>query len=158
MKVFERLVARLDAPMYVVTTGRPERAGCLIGFATQCSVDPLRFLICLSDQNRTYRVAQRTDHLGVHLVPADRDDLVELFGSETGDDTDKFSRTTWHPGVYRTPILDGCPNWFVGRVLDRLTAGDHQAILVDPVDAAAGADVNQFPFHRAKRFEPGHEA
>ena len=158
-EVVNRWVGEIDYPMYIVTAATADaRAGCLIGFATQCSIDPLRFLICLSDKNRTYRVAQDCDHLGVHLVPADRDDLVALFGSETGDDTDKFAQTAWHSGVAGTPILDGCPNWFVGRVLDRLTAGDHQALLVDPVDAAAGADVHQFPFHRAKRFEPGHEA
>jgi flavin reductase (DIM6/NTAB) family NADH-FMN oxidoreductase RutF len=46
-----------DAPMYIVTvsTGR-ERAGCLMGFATQVSISPGRFLACLSIKNHTYRV------------------------------------------------------------------------------------------------------
>jgi len=74
----------LDYPMYIVTVAAgDERSGCLIGFATQCSVAPVRFLICLSDKNRTYRVAQRARWVGVHVVPADRDDLAHLFGSLT---------------------------------------------------------------------------
>ena len=154
-----RWVGEIDYPMMIVTaTARGERSGCLIGFSTQCSIDPLRFLVCLSDKNRTYRVAQAADAIGVHLVPADREDLVELFGSHTGDETDKLARTDWHPARDGTPIIDGCPNWFVGRVLERIDAGDHQAMLVEPIEAAAGVDVRQYPFHRAKRFEPGHEA
>ena len=144
--------------MYIVTAAHEsERAGCLIGFATQCSIDPIRFLVCLSDKNRTHRVAQDTDALGVHLVPAHAGELAELFGSETGDEVDKFARCAWHAGPEGVPVLDDCPNWFAGRVLERVDAGDHQALLVEPFESGEG-DVSQFDFHRAKRFEPGHEA
>ena len=38
---FDRLVNRLDYPMLVVTAEADgERAGCLVGFATQCSIQP----------------------------------------------------------------------------------------------------------------------
>jgi flavin reductase (DIM6/NTAB) family NADH-FMN oxidoreductase RutF len=158
-RTVNRWVGEIDYPMLIVTaTAGGERAGCLIGFSTQCSIDPMRFLVCLSDKNRTYRVAQGAESLAIHLVPADREDLVALFGSQTGDDIDKFERTPWHAATDGTPIVDGCPNWFLGRVLDRFAAGDHQALLLEPLEAEAGADVRQFPFHRAKRFEAGHEA
>src|SRR3712207_8698977 len=49
------------------------RSGCLIGFATQASINPPRFVVCLSRKNRTFRVANDVDHLGVHLLPSDRD-------------------------------------------------------------------------------------
>jgi flavin reductase (DIM6/NTAB) family NADH-FMN oxidoreductase RutF len=151
-------VGELDYPMFIVTAAAGgERAGCLIGFATQCSIDPLRFLICLSDKNRTYRVAQNAGALGVHVVPADRDDLASLFGSETGDDVDKFTRCAWHEGPNGVPVVEACPNWFAGRVLERLDAGDHQALLLEPFAAESG-EPSQLSFHRAKRLEPGHEA
>jgi flavin reductase (DIM6/NTAB) family NADH-FMN oxidoreductase RutF len=148
----------LDYPMFIVTAAAGgERAGCLVGFATQASIDPARFLVCLSDKNRTYRVAQRTDVLAVHVVPADRDDLAQLFGSHTGDEVDKFAECGWEPGPEGTPIVDGCPNWFTGKVLDRLAAGDHQAVLLEPFLTGAGVP-SQLSFHRAKRIDPGHEA
>jgi flavin reductase (DIM6/NTAB) family NADH-FMN oxidoreductase RutF len=144
--------------MYIVTAADgSERAGCLIGFATQCSIDPIRFLVCLSDKNRTYRVAAGADALGVHLVPAHADELAELFGSHTGDELDKFERCAWHAGPEGVPVLDDCPNWFAGRVLERLDAGDHGVLLVEPFEYGEG-EVSQFDFHRAKRLEPGHEA
>ena len=156
---FDSLVGDLDYPMFIVTaTAGDDRAGCLIGFATQTSIDPKRFLVCLSRRNRTYRVARRTDLLGVHFVPSEATGLAELFGGTTGDEVDKFAAVDWHPGAGGVPIVEACPNWFVGRVLDRMEAGDHDAFLLEPVDAQQGRAAAEFTFHRAKRIEPGHEA
>ena len=159
LKDAQRLLAHLDYPMFIVTArdGR-ELAGCLIGFATQTSIHPPRMLVCLSRENRTTRVARRSPALAVHLVPADRLDLAELFGGETGDDVDKFARAAWHEGPHGVPILDDCPNWFVGRVVWRRDAGDHDVLLLEPVAAERGTGEDEFTFHRAKRIEAGHEA
>src|SRR5690348_7975758 len=114
--------------MFIVTARRgDELAGCLVGFATQCSIEPLRFIVCLSDKNRTFRVARDAEVLGVHVVPEGAEDLAELFGSQTGDETDKFARVSWSPGPGGVPILDDCGNWFAGRILERMPAGDHWA-------------------------------
>jgi flavin reductase (DIM6/NTAB) family NADH-FMN oxidoreductase RutF len=154
-----RWVGEIDYPMYIATVAAGgERAGCLVGFATQCSIDPVRFLVCLSDKNRTYRVGRAAAVLALHLVPADAEALVELFGSRTGDDVDKFAQVGWRPGPDGVPLLDDCPNWLAGRVLERVDAGDHGAWLIEPVAAGASDEPSQFDFHRAKRFEPGHEA
>ena len=156
---FNSLVGDLDYPMFIVTaSGGGERAGCLIGFATQASIDPSRFLVCLSHENRTYQVAREAELLGVHFVPEEQGALAELFGGRTGDEVDKFERCAWREGPGGTPLLDACPNRFVGRVLERLDAGDHDAILLEPVAAERGTDSDEFTFHRAKRIEPGHEA
>ena len=119
----------LDFVVTVAVAAAGERSGCLIGFAT---------------------------HAGV--VPAGREHLAELFGSETGDEVDVFERCSWHPGPAGVPVVDGCPGWFAGRVLERLDAGDHQAVLLEPFEAAGGDDVSAFTFHRARQIEAGHEA
>jgi flavin reductase (DIM6/NTAB) family NADH-FMN oxidoreductase RutF len=156
---FNSLVGDLDYPMFIVTVAaHGERSGCLIGFATQASIDPSRFLLCLSNKNRTYRVSRDAELLGVHFVPEEQAELAELFGGETGDEVDKFARCEWTEGPGGTPLLDACPNRFVGRVLERVDAGDHDAILLEPVAAERGTDSDEFTFHRAKRIEPGHEA
>ena len=156
---FNSLVGDLDYPMFIVTAcAGGERSGCLIGFATQASIDPSRFLVCLSHNNRSYRVAIQAELLAVHFVPAEAEDLVELFGGETGVVVDTFERCGWRPGPDGTPLLDDCPNRFVGRVLERMDGGDHDAFLLEPVLAERGTDATEFSFHRAKRIEPGHEA
>ena len=155
---FTSLVGELDYPMFIVTTvaGDGERSGCLIGFATQVSIKPPRFLVGLSDKNRTYRVAQRAEHLAVHFVPADGEEIAELFGSETGDEVDKFARCAWHEGPAGLPILDDLPNWFVGRIVERVDSGDHHALILEPIAAERQAEEEELTFHRAKRIEPGH--
>jgi len=156
---FNDLTGELDYPMFIVTTAADgERTGCLVGFATQASIDPPRFLVCLSKSNRTYRVGRGAAALAVHLVPEDATDLVELFGGRTGDELDKFERCDWTEGPEGLPILDGCSSWFAAHVLARLDAGDHEALLLEPFEAHKGHGDQPFPFHRAKRIEPGHEA
>ena len=96
---FARLVADLDYPMLLVTTragGSPE--GCLVGFSSQCSINPPRFLVGLSNKNRTFRAAMQAPALAVHLIPEEAGELAELFGGETQDEIDKFTRCRWHPG------------------------------------------------------------
>ncbi len=158
MDAFEGVVGDLEYPMFIVTArAGEERLGCLVGFTTQASIHPPRFIVCLSHKNRTFRRGRDAPVLGVHAVPADAGDLAELFGGETGDGVDKFSRCAWHEGPEGVPLLERCENWFVGRVLRRFDAGDHDAFLLEPVAAGSG-DVAEFTFHRAKRIDPGHEA
>jgi flavin reductase (DIM6/NTAB) family NADH-FMN oxidoreductase RutF len=155
---FQSLAGRIDYPMLIVTTiGGGRRAGCLVGFHTQASIGPPRFLACISDKNRTYRVARDARFMAVHLVPSDRGDLAELFGGETGDDEDKFAETECREGPEGLPLIAGCPSWFGGRILERVRMGDHVGHLLEPI---GGNDAGEdwLPFSRAKRIEPGHEA
>ncbi|MGN9817667.1 flavin reductase family protein [Streptomyces tauricus] len=142
----EPFLDRLDHPVYVVTAGAGgERAGCLVGFAAQCSIRPARFMVWLSKVNRTYRVARSAPRLAVHLLGRDQHALAELFGGETGDDVDedgrrvdKFARAEWTPGPSGVPVLDGVPAWFVGQVEGHVDAGDHVGFLLAPI--ASGSD------------------
>jgi flavin reductase (DIM6/NTAB) family NADH-FMN oxidoreductase RutF len=157
--VLGRLVADLDYPMYVVTASAGEdRAGCLVGFVTQAGIDPPRLLVMLSKQNETYRVAQRTDVLGVHFLGQDDADLAALFGEESGDWTDKFGRCEWQPASDGTPILSGVRGWLTGRVLERLDCGDHVAHLLEPIDAGGGGSGDPLSFQQLKGLDPGHPA
>ena len=157
---FNALMSALDYPMFIVTAAHgDDRDGCLIGFATQASIHPPRFLACLSDKNHTTRIALKAEHLGVHFVPAERDDLAQHFGGLTADeDPGKLDEVAWSEGPHGVPLLDDCPNRFVGRVLERLDGGDHIAHLLHPVAAEKSAGYHEFTFHRAKRIHPGHPA
>lgn len=156
---FDRLLGTLDYPMFIVTARHQgERAGCLVGFASQVSIRPARFLACLSDKNRTYRVARQSTRIAVHLVPSDAGALARLFGGETGDEVDKFASCEWHDGPHGLPILDECENWFVGTIIEQLPVGDHVGFLLEPAYTHHGTAEGQFTFHRAKRIDAGHDA
>jgi flavin reductase (DIM6/NTAB) family NADH-FMN oxidoreductase RutF len=155
----DQLAGELDYPMIIVTTTSRsgERAGCLVGFHTQCSIDPLRWAVLLSVENHTYRVALDAAVLAVHF-PSGRDrDLAELFGSTTGDEIDKFSRCNWTEGTDAVPLLSRCPNRFVGRILDVVEAtGDHSCFVLEPVASEHVPHLDQLMFQSVKGLRPGH--
>jgi flavin reductase (DIM6/NTAB) family NADH-FMN oxidoreductase RutF len=159
---FDQLAGMLDYTMFVVTTqadGHP--SGCLIGFATQTSIQPQRFLAALSKKNHTTRVAAQSNHLAVHVLARRHVGLVRLFGGQTGDQVDKFERCSWHIGPEGMPILDDAAAWFVGKTLQRIDFGDHVGYLLEPVTAAAAAqrcEEGLVSFSDTGDMEPGHEA
>ncbi|MDJ0356206.1 flavin reductase family protein [Paenarthrobacter sp. PH39-S1] len=154
----------LDYPMYIVTVGRdqqspPEsRSGCLVGFATQCSIDPPRFLVCISKANHTYRLARSASILGLHVLGPEQHDLAQLFGGETGDDVDKFAGCQWRHGPGGVPLLTQCPRWLVGNVLHRTDLGDHAGFLLEPTQIHTGPGPAGLYFSQLQDMQAGHPA
>jgi flavin reductase (DIM6/NTAB) family NADH-FMN oxidoreductase RutF len=160
MEAFEKLVSLLDYPMFVVTTRTgDESAGCLVGFASQVSIHPQRFLVGLSKRNHTYRVAEGASHLAVHVLERRHCELARVFGGDTGDRIDKFARCAWHSGPHGLPILDDAAAWFAGTVLSRYDVGDHVGLLLEPVTGSAPDKFGQLvTFSDVRDLQPGHEA
>ena len=156
---FNQLVERIDYPMFVVTaTHDSDRAGCLVGFATQASIDPPRLLVFVSKANETYRVALHSDVLVVHFLTEDDKELAALFGEESGDWTDKFQRCAWEAGPDGVPVLADVGGWVAGRVIDRIDGGDHVGHLLDPIAVGVGDDVAPLMFQQVRDLDPGHPA
>ncbi|MGW4245113.1 flavin reductase family protein [Nocardia sp. NPDC004722] len=136
--VFDLIVAGTDAPVLVVTAvADGYQAGCLVEFATQVSIEPRRFLVCLSKRNHTFEVVGGADHLAVHLLSDESLALAQLFGSETGFDIDKFEHCEWRRGPHSLPILATASAWFTGEILRRTDFGDHVGMLLAPTAAHA---------------------
>jgi flavin reductase (DIM6/NTAB) family NADH-FMN oxidoreductase RutF len=155
---FADFVEGLNYTMFLVTTtDGTRRDGCLVGFATQTSIDPVQFLICLSRSNVTTRIAARNQYLAVHQIGPDQKALARLFGEESGEWLDKFAQCEWADGPHGVPLLAGVPAWFVARVDDILDLGDHAGLLVVPV-AAAGTRVPGLTFSDLRDLEPGQSA
>jgi flavin reductase (DIM6/NTAB) family NADH-FMN oxidoreductase RutF len=142
----------------VTAAAEGSRQGCLLGFATQASINPPRLFVCLSVQNATFRTAERATHLGVHLVPAGRHDLAELFGGETGDEVDKFAGRRLDEGPGGEPLLVECPLRLSGRILDRHPLGDHVGYLIEPVAVWAEDEARPLDIRHATDIDPGHPA
>jgi flavin reductase (DIM6/NTAB) family NADH-FMN oxidoreductase RutF len=158
---FERMCKGLDFPMVIVTAfdGR-ERSGCLVGFHTQCSIDPHRWLVCLSKTNHTFGVAEKAHELVVHILRSDQHGLAELFGGATADTIgieEKFARSEWRESSAGTPIIAGC-DWFAGRIISRTDTGDHVAHVIEI--EAFGIEHEPAPqlgFQAVIGMEPGHD-
>jgi len=153
----EPLVESTDYSMYVVTAwANDEASGCLAGFVTQASIDPVRFIVCVSKVNHTFGIALRSDGLGLHLLGTDQREMASLFGEQTGDVVKKFERVQWDRGVTGAPILSECAAWVEGRVIDRMSGGDHEALLITVVDGGRGTHSGRLTKADVTDFTPGH--
>jgi flavin reductase (DIM6/NTAB) family NADH-FMN oxidoreductase RutF len=159
-RAFHQLVTALDYPLYIVTVASGgDRDGCVVGFASQCSITPGRWWVGMSKPNHTTRLAAQAEHLVVHVPGPGERDLLDLFATTTGDRVDKFAGLAWHAapdGV--TPVVDRCRRWFLARILERLDTGDHFTYVVEPVAAAAGGPPGQISYQQAKDLHAAHEA
>lgn len=152
---YHRLIDATDPPALIVTaTVGDDRAGCLVTFDSPCSVHPPRYAVWLSQQNRTFEVAQRAEVLAVHLLAAEDRSLAGLFGSVSGYEEDKFARCSWRDGPDGTVLLDVAGAWFTGRVVDRLATGDHTMFVLEPL-SAGGCVERPIRFSDVKEFPPG---
>jgi flavin reductase (DIM6/NTAB) family NADH-FMN oxidoreductase RutF len=159
MRAFDEIVAATDPAMVVVTAAGPggERAGCLVGFWSQSSIEPRRIAVWLSRVNRTYRIAMTAEHLAVHALAADDGDVAALFGGHTGDDEDKFAGVAWTPGPGGVPLLDRCPHRIVvRRVAVHDDGGDHVCVTGEPVDAASPGPFTPLRLSATEDIAPGH--
>lgn len=152
---FADVVARIDYPMVVVTA---PATGCLVGFSTQCSIDPLRYLVCVSKANHTHDAAMVADTLVVHLLDAEDEQLAAVFGSLTGDVVDKLALVPSTPGPGGAPVLDTAAAWFAGRVVDRVDLGDHTGVVLEPVAGEVRRWGGQLGYQAVRSLPPGHPA
>ncbi|HEV7761397.1 MAG TPA: flavin reductase family protein [Acidimicrobiales bacterium] len=157
---FDTLMSSLDPAMAVVTTAEgDERAGCLVGFHGQTSIDPPRYGVWLSKANHTYRVALRATHLAVHLLADGDHELAAHFGTESGDDVDKFADRAHEPGPGGVPLLAACPHRLVLRrtvLVDE--GGDHVCVTGEVVDATAPGPFHPLRLSQVDDLTPGHDA
>jgi|SRR6185437_10943360 len=156
---FDTIMSCLDTPLIVVTAAAgPERAGCLVGFHGQSSIEPARYAVWLSKANYTYRVALRSTHLGIHFLTSHDLGLAELFGTQTGDRTDKFADLRNEPGAGAVPVLQQCANRLVARrtvLLDE--GGDHVCLITEPVETLASESFQPLRLSQAAHLTPGHD-
>jgi flavin reductase (DIM6/NTAB) family NADH-FMN oxidoreductase RutF len=132
-EAFDRIAGTFDTPVVIVTTrAGDEMDGCLVSFSTQCSIDPVHYLVCLSTANRTYEIARRASTLVVHMLHDDERDrsLARLFGEQTAREVDKLAECDWEPGPEGVPVIRSC-DWFGGAIVGRADLGDHVGFAID---------------------------
>jgi flavin reductase (DIM6/NTAB) family NADH-FMN oxidoreductase RutF len=155
---FNTLMAALDSPLIVVTTAdERERAGCLVEFHVQSSIEPQRYCVWLSKANYTYRVALHSSHLVIHFLTADDLPLAELFGTRTGDTVDKFAGLDVDSGPGGAPVLRQCQHWVAVRRVALLDeGGDHVCLTTEPVAAESAGSFRPLRVSQASHLRAGH--
>jgi flavin reductase (DIM6/NTAB) family NADH-FMN oxidoreductase RutF len=157
---FGTLMASVDPPLIVLTTvAEGERAGCLVGFHSQSSIDPQHYCVWLSKANHTYRVGLRATHFAVHFLTTGDLDLAERFGTVSGEDTDKFAGLELEPDEHDVPLLMASPHRLALERLALLDDGsDHVCLTTRVTSAATRGTFVPLRVSGASHLDPGHES
>lgn len=157
---FDSIVTAADPAMIIVTAATDGgRSGCLVGFHSQVSIDPLRYGVWISRANHTHRFAVEAEHLGVHHLAESDLDLAARFGTLTGDDVDKFDGCEVETGPHGVPLLASCGRWIVGKRVGLIDAdGDHTCVVVEPVEVRAPGPFTPLRLAGVADLTPGHPA
>ena len=155
---FDTLMASIDAPLVVVTTAaESEQAGCLVGFHAQSSIDREQYCLWLSKANHTYRTSLRSAHFAVHFLTDADLEMAERFGTQTGDETDKFAGLDVEIDAHGVPLITALPNRIL---LDRLATlddgGDHVCVSCRVRDAQTAGRFTPLRVSDAQHLDPGH--
>ncbi|QGU06907.1 p-hydroxyphenylacetate 3-hydroxylase, reductase component [Corynebacterium occultum] len=154
----KKLMTAVDPAMIVVTTiAEGERAGCLLGFHSQSGISPQHYCFWLSKANHTYRVSLRARYFALHFLTSQDLALAEHFGTQSGEDTDKFSGVDLDPGEKGLPLLRACPHRLVLERLTLLDDGSDHVCLSTRVLSAHGSGIFEpLRFSETVHLDPGH--
>ena len=121
--------------MFVVAAAADGDAdACLVGFTTQCSIEPPRFAVFLSKMNQTYR-ARDAGHRARRAPDPPRPARARraLRRHQREGRSRQAVRMAVAPRTGRRPVIEEC-DWFAGTIEARLDAGDHVAFVLAPFD------------------------
>jgi flavin reductase (DIM6/NTAB) family NADH-FMN oxidoreductase RutF len=153
------LMESADSALVVVTTtAEDERAGCVVAFHSQSSIEPERYSVWLSKANHTYQVSLRAEHLAVHFLGEHDLELARRFGTKSEDEVDKFADLDWSPGPGGVPLIDDLPHRLVFRrtsILD--DGGDHVCVTGEVLAVDGEGGFTPLRLSDAADWEPGHE-
>ncbi|GAA1415068.1 flavin reductase family protein [Streptomyces thermospinosisporus] len=136
-----RSVFRRHAAGVAVITARG--ASGPVGFTAtslaSVSADPPMLSFGIGTAGSSWPVIATADHVGVHVLAEDQQDLAVTFARPGAD---RFGPgTAWWDGPEGVPLLHGVLAWTVCEVVARVPAGDHRIVIAevllgDPGDPA----------------------
>ncbi len=155
---FNSVMASVDTAMIVVTTAaEDELAGCLVGFHSQSSISAQQYCVWLSKANHTYRVSLRATHFGVHFLTQNDLAIAERFGTQSGEQTDKFAGLDVHLDEGGVPVIGDCPNRMVlERIATLDDGGDHVCITTRVQSTHTAGTFTPLRLSDVTHLDPGH--
>ncbi|WP_378085039.1 flavin reductase family protein [Citricoccus sp. GCM10030269] len=149
-----------NSAMIVVTTvAEDEPAGCLVGFHSQSGISPERYCLWLSKANHTYRVGLRATHFAAHFLTAEDCALADRFGTQSGEDTDKFAGLEIDSSPHGVPLIASCPHrMLLERIAVLDAGGDHVCLTTRVLSAHAEGQFEPFRLSDAGHLSPGRSS
>ncbi|MEV4756948.1 flavin reductase family protein [Micromonospora sp. NPDC049559] len=153
---FRALLRRQAATVAVVTAAGEPPVGFTVTSLTSVSLRPPLLSFCIAHTSSSWPTVARTEHVAVHLLSRPQHAVARTFATSG---IDRFAQhPDWRTGPYGVPLLHDVLAWLVCRVVSRVTAGDHEIVLVEPRLADYAAEGEPLLYHMGRYVALGAEA
>lgn len=136
----EGLFRLLDSPLYLATTSFEGRDNAwIINYATRFSLsaDPVYMLVCVSHENLSHEMVERSGVMALHLLRKDQWPWIRHFGRQSARDTNKLDGVVEvERRVTGSPVITdsvACLDTRVVETVGHMDVGDHTCHLVEVV-------------------------
>jgi flavin reductase (DIM6/NTAB) family NADH-FMN oxidoreductase RutF len=135
---------------------RGDPTAMVIGSFASVSLDPPLAGFFSSRTSSSYQRMHQSQYFSVNVFTAGQEAVCKTLAEKRDD---KMDGVAWHLGPHGTPILDGCLAWLECELHERITAGDHDLILLRILDLEVHTQSAPLVFFQGGfgRFVP-HEA
>ncbi len=135
---------KISYGLYVVSSKHEDKLNGYVSNAVfQVTAEPAQFAVCCSKNNFTAQLINGSRAFSVSVLKKDTSqDLIGVFGYQSGKDTEKFKGVKYITGSTGSPILiDDTVAWFECRVVNTVDVGTHllftaEIVASDIVDSA----------------------
>ena len=111
---------------------------------TSISLEPPLLMVCIGKAAASVDVFRKALGFAVNILAEQQKDVSVLFASKRPD---KFEATTWKPGPFGNPLIEGSAAWFDCARQQVIDAGDH-IILMGHIEAFSYSDSNPLGYAR----------
>lgn len=119
-------------PAAVTVVTAPGPVGLTVSSFSSVSMHPPLVGLWIGTGASAFPALSRAAHFAVHLLHADQTELADLFARTNAD---RFGpATNWKSDVDGLPRLLDAPVRLRCRTVQRLTVGDHIALIGEPLD------------------------
>jgi flavin reductase (DIM6/NTAB) family NADH-FMN oxidoreductase RutF len=115
---------------------------------TSVSLQPPLVSFCIAHTASSWPTVAQAEYVAVHLLSHNQYDVARIFATSG---INRFEHhTDWRTGSYRVPVLHDVLAWLVCRVARRVTAGDHDIVLAEPVSASHSDAAEPLLYHMGR--------
>lgn len=147
-------MARIASAVHLVTTLGPQGPIGLTATAfASVSDTPPTVLVCLERSSRTLAAIEAAGVFGISTLPADAQDLAEIFAGRKGIDGDaRFASESWISLTTGVPLLQRAVAAFDCRLVAAHDIASHRVLIGEVAALHSGQDASGL-IYRHRRFD-----
>lgn len=125
--------------------GEPE--GMAASAFVAVSLEPPLVLVCMQNSSATWRRLRNVRRIGVSVLGEEHDRACSQLAAKSGD---RFERLEWSVTEGGAVLLEGAAVSLDCSVVDEISAGDHQLVLLRIEELKFQPAVNPLVFHGSR--------